>query len=203
MIIIFKNKLLPKPLKLTFITLLTLGIIYTCIVIFLIFSGTRDKPTKSPDTILVLGAQVKGTTKEDAYPSVVLKERLDTATTYIKDHSEATVIVCGGQGTDEPDSEANVMKNYLIKQGIPKEKIITEDTSTRTKENILNAQKKQPLNNTVIVTSDFHIYRAKLLAKRLDITEVSGLPAISNNLAIFKSYTREIIALAYGLLFDW
>ncbi|SLM85480.1 Integral membrane protein [Vagococcus fluvialis bH819] len=169
----------------------------------MIFSGTRDKPTKYPDTILVLGAQVKGTTKEDAYPSVVLKERLDTATTYIKDHSEATVIVCGGQGTDEPDSEANVMKNYLIKQGIPKEKIITEDTSTRTKENILNAQKKQPLNNTVIVTSDFHIYRAKLLAKRLDITEVSGLPAISNNSAIFKSYTREIIALAYGLLFDW
>lgn len=203
MIIIFKNKPLPKLLKITLITLVTIGAIYTSIVLFLIFSGTRDTPSTSPDTVLILGAQVKGTTKENAYPSVVLRERLDTATTYIKKHPEATVIVCGGQGSDEPDSEANVMKNYLIKQGISKEKIVAEDTSTRTKENILNAQKKQPLHNTVIVTSDFHIYRAKLLAKRLGIESISGLPAVSNNSAIFKSYTREIIALAYGLLFDW
>ncbi|MGX7024052.1 YdcF family protein [Vagococcus hydrophili] len=153
--------------------------------------------------MLILGAQVKGKTKEDAYPSVVLRERLDTAAAYLEEYPEAVVIVCGGQGADEPDSEANVMKNYLIKQGIPKNKIIMEDTSTRTKENILNAQKKQPLNNTVIVTSDFHVFRAKLLAKRLGIESVSGLPAVSNNSAIFKSYTREIIALAYGLLFDW
>lgn len=203
MIIIFKNKPLPKSLKIILITLVTVGAIYASIVLFLIFSGTRDTPSTSPDTVLILGAQVKGTTKENAYPSVVLRERLDTATTYIKKYPEATVIVCGGQGSDEPDSEASVMKNYLIKQGISKEKIVAEDTSTRTKENILNAQKKQPLHNTVIVTSDFHIYRAKLLAKRLGIDSVSGLPAVSNNSAIFKSYTREIIALAYGLLFDW
>lgn len=199
MIFIFKN----KSLKITLITLISIGCIYASIVLFLIFSGTRDKPSTSPDTVLILGAQVKGKTKKDAYPSVVLRERLDTAAAYLEEYPEAVAIVCGGQGADEPDSEANVMKNYLIKQGIPKNKIIMEDTSTRTKENILNAQKKQPLNNTVIVTSDFHVFRAKLLAKRLGIESVSGLPAVSNNSAIFKSYTREIIALAYGLLFDW
>lgn len=203
MITILKNIKIPKQIKLILILILTIAIIYTVIVMFLIFRGTREQPSQTPDTVLILGAQVKGDTKEKAYPSIVLRERLDAATDYIKEHPEVTVIVCGGQGADEPDSEANVMKKYLVKQGISEEKIITEDTSTRTKENIQNAQKKQSLNDTVIVTSDFHVFRSKLLAKRLGIKTISGLPSKTKNSAVFKSYTREIIALGYGLLFDW
>lgn len=178
------------------------GVIYAGIIFLLILSGTKESPSSKPDTVLILGAQVKGTTKGNAYPSTVLKERLDTAIVYLNKHPDATVIVCGGQGSDEPDSEANVMAEYLINNGISKVSILREDTSTRTKENIQNAQKKQALGNTVIVTSDFHMYRSMLLAKRLGITEVSGLPAISKSSAKLKTYVREVVALGYGLIFD-
>ncbi|MBM7690411.1 uncharacterized SAM-binding protein YcdF (DUF218 family) [Enterococcus ureilyticus] len=182
--------------------ILGVGIIYAGFVLFLIFSGTKDQPTTKPDTVLILGAQVKGTSKNNAYPSTVLKERLDAAIPYLKKYPKATVIVCGGQGSDEPDSEANVMAEYLRSNGISQKQILIEDTSTRTKENIQNAQKKQALGNTVIVTSDFHMYRSKLLAKRLGISEISGLPSVSKSSATFKTYVREICALGYGLLFD-
>ncbi|ALS35829.1 uncharacterized SAM-binding protein YcdF (DUF218 family) [Enterococcus rotai] len=191
-----------KWVKRIMLIIISLGFLYTGLVLFLIFSGTKDQPTSTPDTVLILGAQVKGSSKDNAYPSTVLKERLNAAIPYLKEHPNATAIVCGGQGSDEPDSEANVMAEYLRANGISQEQILAEDTSTRTKENIQNAQKKQALGNTVIVTSDFHLYRSKLLAKRLGISEISGLPAVSKSSAKFKTYAREIVALGYGLLFD-
>ncbi|MFD2308395.1 YdcF family protein [Enterococcus termitis] len=191
-----------KWVKRIMLIIIGIGIIYASVVLLLIFSGTKDRPTESPDTVLILGAQVKGSSKDNAYPSTVLKERLDAAVPYLKEHPNVTVIVCGGQGDDEPDSEASVMAEYLRVNGIPNRQILLEDTSTRTKENIQNAQKKQSLDKTVIVTSDFHMYRSKLLAKRLGISEISGLPAVSKSSAKFKTYVREVCALGYGLLFD-
>lgn len=192
-----------KWVKRSLIGILLLGISYTCLVFFLILQGTQATPSNNPETILVLGVQVKGTTKETAYPSTVLKERLTTAIPYIKKHPHAIVIVCGGQGTDEPDSEASAMAHYLVNHGVKEKQIIQENTSTRTKENIVNAEKKRTLGNTVIVTSDFHMYRSLLLAKRLGISEVSGLPAASTSSAKTNTYLREIVALGYGLLFDY
>ncbi|ALS01582.1 hypothetical protein ATZ33_09420 [Enterococcus silesiacus] len=191
-----------KWVKRIMFIIIGLGFVYAALVLFLILSGTKEQPTATPDTVLILGAQVRGTSKDHAYPSTVLKERLDAAIPYLKKYSKTTVIVCGGQGEDEPDSEANVMAEYLRVHGISQKRILIEDTSTRTKENILNAQKKQKLGNTVLVTSDFHMYRSKLLAKRLGISEVSGLPSVSKSSAVFKTYVREICALGYGLLFD-
>ncbi|WP_207695423.1 YdcF family protein [Enterococcus sp. DIV0212c] len=191
-----------KWVKRIMLIIISLGIMYTGLIFFLILSGTKDQATTTPDTVLILGAQVKGSSKENAYPSTVLKERLDAAIPYLKEHPNATAIVCGGQGSDEPDSEANVMAEYLRVNGISQKQILTEDTSTRTKENIQNAQKKQTLGNTVIITSDFHMYRSKLLAKRLGISKISGLPSVSKSSAKFKTYVREICALGYGLLFD-
>lgn len=192
-----------KWVKKLMIMLFSLGFLYVGIIFILILSGIKETPQDSPDSILILGAQVKGETKNSAYPSTVLKERLDTALPYIKKHPDATIIVCGGQGKDEPDSEASVMATYLVKHGVPKNRIIEESQSTRTKENIKNAQQKKVLGNTVIVSNDFHIYRSKMLAKRLGMKEISGLPAPSRSSAKLRNYMREIIALSYGLLFDW
>ncbi|EOL42872.1 YdcF family protein [Enterococcus caccae] len=191
-----------KWVKRMMLIIIGLGIVYTGLIFCLILSGTKNQPTKKPDSVLILGAQVKGSSKDNAYPSTVLKERLDAAIPYLKEHPKAIAIVCGGQGSDEPDSEANVMAEYLRANGLSQEQILIEDTSTRTKENIQNAQKKQKLGNTVIVTSDFHMYRAKLLAKRLGISDISGLPSVSKSSAVFKTYIREIFALGYGLIFD-
>lgn len=197
-----KGCVVMKWVKRIMVIIISLGVMYAGLILFLILSGTKDQPTKTPDTVLILGAQVKGSSKDTAYPSTVLKERLDAAIPYLKEHSEAMAIVCGGQGSDEPDSEANVMAEYLKANGVSEKQLLIEDKSTRTKENIQNAQKKQNLGNTVIVTSDFHMFRSKLLAKRLGISEISGLPSVSKSSATFKTYMREIIALGYGLLFD-
>lgn len=86
-----------KWIKRIMLLILGVGIIYAGFVLFLIFSGTKDQPTTKPDTVLILGAQVKGTSKNNAYPSTVLKERLDAAIPYLKKYPKATVIVCGGK----------------------------------------------------------------------------------------------------------
>lgn len=189
-----------KKVKRIIIFILALGILYGVIVTGLMFSGKQSQPEPNADTMLILGAQVKG---DPAYPSTSLKERLDAAIPYLNENLNTHVIVCGGQGSDESDSEANVMANYLIERGISESRITKEDTSTRTKENIANAMAKQSLGKTVIVTNDFHMYRAMLLGKRLGISDISGLPGKSNNSATVAMNLREILALGYGLIFDW
>ncbi|MGL4696001.1 YdcF family protein [Enterococcus larvae] len=185
------------------VVLVTVGILYAGTILFLILRGTKDIPVDQPDTILILGAQVRGTSKENAYPSSVLKERLNEAIVFIGKNPQATVIVCGGQGSDEPDSEANVMADYLIQHNIDSKKIIKEDQSTSTKENIANAMEKADLGKTVIVTSDFHIYRSKLLARRLGLKTISGLPAHSQTSITPNMYSREVLALGFAIIFSW
>lgn len=189
-------------LKRILLGLIALGVVYATVTFGLILSGTRQTPEADADTMLILGTQVKGT-KEKPYPSAVLRERLDTALPYLKESPKTIVIVCGGQGADEPISEAQMMADYLIDHGIPAAQIIEESSSTRTKENLQNAEVKRTLGQTVIVTSDFHLYRAELLAKRLGLKNISGLPAVSKSSALFKTYFREVFALGYGILFDW
>lgn len=192
-----------KRLKRIIVFLLGITIAYCISLFLLILSSTHDTPTTPPETILVLGARVIGTTPQAARPSTVLKERLDAALPYIKRHKTIPVVVSGGQGSDEILSEAAVMKRYLLTHGVPEKQIIVEDRSTRTQENIRNAQRITPLKNVLIVTSDFHMYRAKLLAKRAGIPKISGLAAPSTAASKNKNFLREIIALGYGLLFDW
>jgi uncharacterized SAM-binding protein YcdF (DUF218 family) len=154
-----------KQFKKVLLVLVGTGSIYIGSLLVMIFSSTHDVPDDSPNTIIILGAHVLGTSPAKAHPSTVLKERLDTAIPYIKKNPHVSVIVCGGQGADEIVSEAQVMKDYLITKGISADRIIKETQSTRTKENIDNAQQLIPSKKAVIVTSDFHMYRAKLLAR--------------------------------------
>lgn len=69
-------------------------------------------------------------------PSAVLEMRLEKARLYLQEHPQTVVIVSGGQGPTEPVSEAESMKNWLMEKGIPNSRIIMEDKSTTTAENI-------------------------------------------------------------------
>lgn len=180
--------------------LIALGASYALLTIGLILSGKNQVAEDGAPTMLILGAQVKG---DPPRPSLVLKERLDTAIHYLASNPQTTVIVSGGQGANEPDSEANVMAEYLIASGIDAQRIIKEGSSTRTEENIAYSKKIKNLDNMVIVTNDFHMYRAKLLAKRLGVKNVTGLTAPSKTSAKSKSYLREVFSLGYALVFDW
>ena len=182
---------------------LVLGCCYIVVILGLIFSQTKASPSDDVQTLLVLGAQIRGATKEEAYPSPVLKERLDTAFLYWKQHPEITIVVSGGQGSDEPATESSIMASYLIEKGVPKEIIFEESSSKRTQENIQFSNERYSLTHIAIVTNDFHMYRAQMLANRQGIKQVSGLSATSKTATTFSNYLREIIALGYGLLFDW
>lgn len=104
------------------------GILFTegCII-----SGFSKNTDKELDYIVVLGAQLKTTG-----PSRVLQYRLDTAYEYLTAHPDTKVIVSGGQGSNEPASEAQGMCDYLVKRGIEPDRIILEDKSVNTEQNI-------------------------------------------------------------------
>ncbi|MDH6365185.1 uncharacterized SAM-binding protein YcdF (DUF218 family) [Enterococcus sp. PF1-24] len=197
-----------KRIKKTVINLVAIIFVvatgYGLVVTAMILKEFKSSPNPeiTSDTLIVLGAQVQGKTKETAIPSKSLQERLDKAIQYFTNHPEITIIVSGGQGTDEADSEANVMAKYLIKNGIPEAQIIRENKSTSTLENLKFSNELVPLNNAVVVTNDYHMSRTKSIAKRLGF-HLEGSSATTDNSSKYHSYLREILAMGYHLLFVW
>ncbi|EAC2629124.1 YdcF family protein [Listeria monocytogenes] len=187
-----------RRLKRISIILIALGFIYLLIVAAFMFSGTRAKPSDNADTVLILGAKVNG---DPAEPAEVLKERLDAAVTYLNENPTMQVVVSGGQGEDESASEASVMEEYLVNKGITRSRIKIENKSRRTEENIKYSKEKFNLGKTVIVTSDYHMYRALMLAKRQWL-DASGLPAKSRSVIKIKNMMRETLSITYAWVFD-
>lgn len=156
-------------------------------------AALRHPPANT--TAIVLGCSVKGTS-----PSMILQERLDAALAYLTENRDAVCILSGGQGEGEDISEAECMYRYLTEMGIDGERLIREDASVNTEENlrysgeILN---KRGLGDTVtIITSEFHAYRAAATAEKL------GLNAYSTPSRTFFAffptyYVREL----YGILY--
>lgn len=93
------------------------------------------------DYMILLGAKVKGTE-----PSYSLQYRIDKAAEYLKTHEQTIVIVSGGKGKGEDISEARAMKKGLMKQSIAEQRIIMEDRSTNTDENIEFSKSLIPAN---------------------------------------------------------
>jgi uncharacterized SAM-binding protein YcdF (DUF218 family) len=170
-----------------------------CVFIFiegtLIYYSNR-KAEDNVDYLIVLGAQVRGTTISKS-----LKKRLDTALEYLKDNPGTRVIVSGGQGPGEDISEAEAMESYLLTNGVEENRIIKEDKSTNTNENILFSKKLIPSDNAsiAIVTNGFHIFRSLSIAKKQGLSRVGGLAAPSDPLLLLNYYIRE----AAGILKDF
>lgn len=124
-----------------------------------------EKPLDKTEAVIILGCQVRG-----EEPSVMLKNRLDAALDVLWENPEAVCIASGGQGSGENISEAECMRRYLIANGIEDERIFTEDKSASTEENL--AFSREILgnlgisDNIMIVTSEFHQYRAAIYAKK-------------------------------------
>ncbi len=129
------------------------------------FIYTHLKKPYPCDYIITLGCGIK----KDGTVTPLLKSRLDAAINwYHKTNDHGLFITSGGQGNDEVTSEAEAMKNYLISQGIPEDKILLENQSTTTKENLLFSKKLMKENSTcVISTSDFHVLRTAFLTKEI------------------------------------
>ena len=172
------------------------GVVYALLVFGLILSTYREVPPQGIDTMIVLGAKAWGNE-----PSPILKERLDAAVPYLQTNPQTVVIVTGGQGPDEIEPEGIVMGRYLESKGIDANRIIVESTSTTTVENIQNAAKLHDISTAIVVSNDFHIYRAKRTATQNGVNTVYGLAAPSKTKATLVSYLREVVALGYHLIF--
>ncbi len=144
------------------------------------------------DAIIVLGAQVK----PDRTLSVQLSWRMDAAIeAYQK--KNVPIVVCGAQGPDEPCTEAEAMREYLLKEGIPENSILSDPESFNTNENLENAKellKEFPdIRRVLIVTSDYHVPRSLAIAQDVGF-EAEGLGAKCLPERWIKNHAREALA---------
>ena len=146
------------------------------------------------DVLIVLGAGLWG---DQVSPQLAL--RLNTAMELITENAEMTVVVSGGQGPDEDLSEALAMKKYLVALGADGDRILLENESTSTRENLLLSKgiiDKLDINDPLIaiVTTNFHMYRAKMISRRIGF-EPTGESAPNISSIVVKNTFREIFAL--------
>ena len=129
--------------------------------------------------------------------SANLGYRVQTAFQYLKKNPETKVILSGGQGPGEDISEAEAMRRYLEGKGIAADRILLEDTSVNTEENIQNSAELigDMEKSVVIVSNDFHIFRAKRIAKKQGFRKVEGLGSKTHLYTAPNAYAREVIAV--------
>lgn len=168
-----------------------------CSLVFLLVFGNilyygQGKKTKSASYLIVLGAKVNGTTASRA-----LRQRLDEAVDYMLEYSETKAIVSGGQGDGEDISEAEVMFQYMVEHGIEAERIIKEDASANTRENIANsiALIENAKGSTLIVTNSFHVYRAVEIGKKQGMENLGSLSAPTDKILWIHYHIREVLAV--------
>ena len=178
-------------------------LLFLCVESVILWYGECMPPEdERVGALIVLGAGVNGTT-----PSLTLRTRLEAAAEYLREHPEIPVVLSGGQGPGEDITEAQAMFTALTASGISPERLILEEQSTSTEENLMFSQRlleelgvsaNDPIG---LVTNDFHQFRAQLIAGQEGMT-VFGIPAelpwwwLNANY-----YIREFFAL--GKLFVW
>lgn len=185
-----------KIIRRIFQLLLTAGVIILITFVGLIAGKFASKGEQGLDYIIVLGAQVR-----ENGPSTILRYRLDEAIDYLNENPNTICIVSGGQGVNEPFSEAEGMAKYLAQNGIEKERILLESKSTNTVENIRNSKglMDESYNGVGIVTNNFHVFRAVQIAKMQGLENVSGIAAYSHAFYLPNNVLRECC----GILKDW
>lgn len=152
----------------------------------IIVKNAIEKTDIEVDKVIVLGAGLKGDKLTKP-----LQYRLDATITYYQQYPDVSIIVSGGQGVGESTSEAFAMKKYLVANGIPESKIITEDKSATTDQNFEFSAKYLNENDKVlIVTNGFHMARAKMIATKYNI-DGYGYSARSYLPTALNYYIRE------------
>ena len=173
-----------------------------CLLVFVVVEGMilsqfGARAADGADYCLILGAQMK-----NHGPSDVLRRRLDVAIEYLEENPETTVIVSGGQGANGPVTEAQGMYEYLVERGIAAERIIQEDASGNTRENLQysSAFLDMTRDSVVVVTNNFHVFRATGIARKMGYENVSGLAADSYPLMVPNNLLREFFGVIKELL---
>lgn len=141
--------------------------------------GSFIHTTGHADHAIVLGLAL-----EDGKPADDLLARLDAAEHYLAEEPNATLILTGGNPDANGKTEAAVMRELLLKSGIPDGKMILEDRAETTKDNFRNtAELINPDDPVVLISSDYHMDRAVQTAKRAGFSHILRMPARSSIVA--------------------
>ncbi|MGO5022035.1 YdcF family protein [Lawsonibacter sp. LCP25S3_G6] len=199
----YKGNRFPRWAK-ALLALVGAGVLSFAILLGLVLTGSYDHISGDPQVMIILGCQVR-----ENGPSVLLKDRLDEALGYLEEHPDLTVVVSGGQGPDEPTTEAQAMADYLVERGVEEENILLEGESHNTTQNfqyskeLLSQEDIDCSDGVLVVSNGFHLTRARMLAQRAGFDNVSTLAAPESHLpSRLYMYIREPLALVKSFVFD-
>ena len=181
--------------RLFLLGVLLLGVISFVWIETLVLQAARPDSVVNAKYAVVLGAGLRGD-----QPSQTLKNRLDKGVEYLRENPEAKIVAAGGVGAAATLSEAEVMKRYLTAQGIAETRVLLEDKSRTTDENLkftkalIIAREGMPAHSIAVITSDYHLYRAKQIAGKY-YPQVQGLAAESALMLKINYAIREYFAV--------
>ena len=199
-VLMYYLKKFPTPLSVgiyrTLWILMILGSLAAIITVCFIIKAAHPGDLPPCDHVVVLGAGVRGTV-----PSLSLRERINAAYDYLVANPNAIAVLSGGQGPGEDITEAACMYRELTNMGIDPGRLLMEEHSASTIENLrfslelLKNHTGAAPTKIAIVSSEYHLYRAGLFAKELGLSSV-GIPARTSWFALrLNYYLREIVAL--------
>lgn len=176
---------------------IAVGILAVFLIAGRIVIEMKTEPESDLDYVIVLGAQVRGTV-----PSKALRKRLVCALEYAKENPDTILFLSGGQGDGEEISEAEAMRQFLTDAGLEEERLILEDRSVSTQENLKFCNEIKEIKDcrVGILSNNFHIYRAKCLAKSMGYENICGISAPSDAIMQPHYIVREVFALAAAKL---
>ncbi len=195
----------PGPYIYSFVeTLIYLNIAYLeCILIGTIviaIKSVRKKIKYNKDYIIILGCQIK----KDGTLTPLLKGRVDKAIEFRNKQLNETgkdliFIPSGGKGNDEVISEAEAMKNYLLKSGISEKNVLMDSKSKNTYENIKFSNKliKKKNANIAFSTTNYHVLRAGLIATEQGLI-LEGIGSKTKVYFWINAFIREFIGTLYS-----
>lgn len=184
--------------ELALIAALLLGFsLFTVLETMVVRGSFADESDAPVSAVIVLGAGVNGET-----PSLTLRTRIDAAAAYLEEHPDVPVVLSGGQGLGEAITEAECMRRALVRRGVDESRLYPEERSTSTQENlrysraILEELGVDPAQRVAIVTSDFHLCRARLMWGG----DTAAVPAHLPSALYFQCLTvNYFIREAFGL----
>lgn len=189
---------IPLLIRRIFLVGFCIGMIIFIAVEGCIVSGFAQKGKSGADYVIVLGAQMK-----QNGPSKALQYRLDEAIKYLEENPNAKVIVSGGQGPDEHISEAQGMYEYLVSKGIEAQRIIKEDKSRNTTQNLrFSAEFLDKENDSVaVISNNFHVFRAVKIAQKAGYKDVCAVAAKGEPFLQWNNMMREFFGVTKDFLF--
>lgn len=197
----------PTEKRRTFVSVLTIlaasGVICLMACMNLITTGGQPdwERAETSDYAVVLGASIH----TNGQPSRILRTRLQAAMAFMDRNPEAVVILSGGQGPDEPMAESLSMYNAMVEMGADPDRLLQEDKSVNTRENLLYSMEivksrggtEVPIT---LITSEFHQRRADYIASTLEI-DTCPVSAHTDMWFYRVNYTlREVFAFVKAAL---